>query len=535
MLILIMACMVFFILFLLNLKSAPNIVEEIHITEIETVSPIQEKIKSRSASIDDIDIIEEIENDGDEDNDVGHKYNIPFVRQMFDEESKKMTYCDPNKHKYIEMMLRDLEKSDLNSYRKRTRSIDIENDYLEWKTSCVQKKDGCWYWKKKMRIQIIDGDIYLSTNKYEIAGHIYDKEGYRTGLIFYLSHLKRKYPNILKLINTDFIFYYHDFKRGGGKMEERYNWRFDDRIPYFFTDYNLAHLSTDNLLLLTVPRAYLKYKYFAEKVYENNKYLNQYNYRRIADYFQWMDLLKNLSESSNLDLLTWNGKSINRALFRGANNARWRYKIYDILVNKSSSIYHDYPNFDKYFDIQMTNFYALVGRDGDRKNRNLTLSLREQLKYRYMIVLDGVSVRDSLMYQMKMGMIILKQLTTNVEFWYFDVINGFHWIVFENIPHLISIVTNLVSQVDGFYDEGILKQNEYEYLSNHLMTEFNYNKLKEITENSKTFINEYLNETNIDCFFIHMLQLYNHYLFDVNSINKSSDEYMRELDPNIYV
>lgn len=470
------------------------------------------------------------------DDEINIEDEIGLIREMYNEESKTMTYCNPNQYKYIKLIIEDLKKSNLNLYRKKTSSKDIENDYLKWMTSCwITKKDKCWFWKKKMRIQIINSQIYLSSTKYEMEEHIYDKEGYRIGLFFYLAELQRKYSKYLP--NTDFILYYHDFKKGTKNMEDRYNWKYNDKIPYFFSDYNLAHSLTDNLLLMTISRSYLKYKYFAEKEKAQKKFFNQYNVRRIADYNIWLKLLKELNETNNLNLLNWDYKTINKALFRGANNSRFRNKINEKLSNKNDILY-PLLNLSEYFDIAITNYYALFGKDGDLNKKNYTLSIKQQLKYRFMIVLDGISVRDALIYQMKMGCIILKQLTTNYEWWYFDIINNYHWILFENISHLISIVINLVNQIHGYYKSqklnDVLFQNEFKYLLNHSMTSFNYNKLKKITENSKKFINEYLNKTNVDCFFIHMLQIYNYYLFDTKSINKSLDQYMRPLPINIY-
>ena len=281
-----MTSLIFVLILVLNLENDPSkSIENIELSNIEQVKVVQSKpdvvhSDNKRDSSDDRD-----------DDDVGSKYGIPFIRKMYNEESKEMTYCDPNKYKYIEILLKDLEKSNLDSYRTKTRSMDIENDYLQWKTSCwVTKKDGCWFWKKKMRVQIIDSQIYVSSTMYEMEEHIYDKEGYRIGLFFYLSELQRKYSKYLP--NTDFILFYHDIKKGGGKMEDRYNWKYNGRIPYFFTDYNLAHLSTDNLLLMTISRAYIKYKYFAEKKKAQKQMANQYNFQRIADYVYWLDLYK---------------------------------------------------------------------------------------------------------------------------------------------------------------------------------------------------------------------------------------------------
>ena len=102
----------------------------------------------------------------------------------------------------------------------------------------------------------------------------------------------------------------------------------------------------------------------------------------------------------------------------------------------------------------------------------------------------------------------------------------------------MSIVINLVDQIEGYYKSDILNdgltKSEYKYLLKNNMTSYNYNKLKQITENSKIFIDDYLSENNVDCFMIHMLQIYNKYIFDVDSMTLSNDDDMRELPPDLY-
>eukprot|EP01083_Nonionella_stella_P120477 361073_1 len=469
--------------------------------------------------------------------------DIAWIKNIWNSENNSMTTCDPNQYKYTQLLLRDLIASNLNDYRVKTTSRDIENDYREWKDLCWTKKKKnsgrraakCYWWKKKLRIQIIDHEVYVSASKYEVEGHMYDKEGYRTGLFFYLCHLLRKYAKYLP--DTDLIWYYHDFKKN---PLNRFNWKRNGHLPYFFSDYNLAHLTpapASNLLLFTISRAYLKYRYFAG-IKSAHALINRENRQRIMDYLHWLKVINN---KTLVPLLAWDNKTINKALFRGANNAKYRDQLYQALIN-NTYIYDTITS--KYFDVSMTAGYALTSKQYLLKhilhfnNHDTTLSLEEQLQYRYMIVLDGVSVRDSLMYQMQMGAVILKQLTPNYEWWYFDLINGHHWILFENISHLMSIVINIVNQVDGYYRStelnGALSKREYSYLLNHSMTSYTYDTLREITENSKAFIDQYLDEASVDCWFIHMIQIYNKYLFDVESLNKSSDEFMRLLPSDLY-
>ena len=61
------------------------------------------------------------------------------------------------------------------------------------------------------------------------------------------------------------------------------------------------------------------------------------------------------------------------------------------------------------------------------------------------------------------------------------------------------------------------------------MTKYNPTKLKQITMNAKQFINDYLGQNNIDCFFIHMIQIYNHYFFDVDSLPKKPHKRLKKV------
>ena len=201
--------------------------------------------------------------------------------------------------------------------------------------------------------------------------------------------------------------------------------------------------------------------------------------------------------------MSWDAKSINRAVFRGADNGKYRKALFETLLNGSSVPEVMSLN----LDVALTGAYALSGKYGTASVKNLTLSIAEQLRYRYLVVFDGVSVRDALMYQMLMGAVILKQLISNYEWWHFDIVEGREWISFESQLHLMALVDGLVGVVE-----------EYQYLLEHGHTAFTYG-LREMTENSKRFVRDYLSETSADCFFLHTLQIYNEFLFDVGSLS----------------
>ena len=131
---------------------------------------------------------------------------------MVNSETNTTTICDPDTYKYVKLLLKDLESSRLNESRQLITSDDIESDYLSW-------KNISYFWKKKMRIQIVDQKMFVSSTHWGIERHIYDKEGYRVGLFFYLCELMRKYAAYLP--NTDFILYHHDYKQR--KMVNQHN------------------------------------------------------------------------------------------------------------------------------------------------------------------------------------------------------------------------------------------------------------------------------------------------------------------------
>merc|ERR1711920_855730 len=87
----------------------------------------------------------------------------------------------------------------------------------------------------------------------------------------------------------------------------------------------------------------------------------------------------------------------------------------------------------------------------------------------FLIVLDGNSVRDGFFYQLGFDAVILKQMSSVYEFWLFDLVNKEHVIFFENILHLISIVVNMVDQVNGYYVNGqvngVKTKREFEYFT----------------------------------------------------------------------
>eukprot|EP01083_Nonionella_stella_P177176 622026_1 len=449
-----------------------------------------------------------------------HKY--PFlVETIKNQLTGNTTTCNPLKYKYFRRLLDSFHHyfNVLNRRRRKATTRDIDHDMDLWCNSGSSQLAS-----RRQRIQIIDHVLYVSNNKYYKYGP--DPEGYRTSLLLYLKSLMRKYSQSID--DTDLIWHSHDVKVKR-TLQHNYRWR-DGTVPYFFTDADMSWRGNKypENVLLGVSRNYMKYRCFGDTVYDqwkaqknngsadmykrrNNILSNGQNLARIRDYMDYRETIEN---ETLLELLNWDKKRINKALFAGGDAGTVRPKFFKLMNN---SMVRSLTS--KYFDVRL-------GHVG--------FSIEEQLKYKYVIAMDGNSVRDGLFYQLEFGAVILKHLSPMYEFWLFDLENFKHVIFFENVLDLISIVTNMVDRVNQWYTyTGPLReihlygQDEFRYFVNKdniHASQYNADKLREIAANAKAFAKEYLNEESVDCYMINMLRMYNHYLFDPGSIQKSSSK-----------
>ena len=145
------------------------------------------------------------------------KVNIDFIQSMVNNITKETVECDKYQHKYIQYLLQQLMSSDFIKIGNRTTSLDIDNDLKEW-------KNNHHYNEKRLRVQIINHQVYLSGN---FLNDI-DYGEYRSAIMLYLHSLMNKYGQYIS--NTDFIWHFGDIK---GRM-----WRFrneaDNSIPYIW-------------------------------------------------------------------------------------------------------------------------------------------------------------------------------------------------------------------------------------------------------------------------------------------------------------
>eukprot|EP01083_Nonionella_stella_P114869 340009_1 len=457
--------------------------------------------------------------------------SLTLTTHMINAETGENVTCDPNKYKYIQLLLHDLAHINPRDSGQATTSEKIDRFF-------VHKDTYRWYWLRRARMQIIDG--YLYTNNNELGAK--DEEGYRTGVLLYLQRLFTLYRDYIP--DTDFLWHYHD-KKGSMKRLNEYDWMNMSQAPIFVSDFNEASLPTRTLYM--VPRGYLKYKYFADIAEKHggegvSRLYCEKNIRRIKDYLEFLALKKNKPEA-----LEWDNKKINKAVFRGYfhNGFSRRHFFRALNISDISKISHHY------FDANFTTEWANTAEqhtleedqydNNERRNfhskkaiefaalQNRSLNVEQQFEYRYQVSIDGYGVRDNLMYQMLSGSIILKQLSTLIEFWYYDLIDNKHVLLWENILDLINVVIKVVDSVDVHHRfaagkltgyNGWIKRNWMHLIENN-MTKYNYDKLKKITENAKEFVADYLGENNMDCFFVHMIEIYNYYFFDVKSLPKT--------------
>eukprot|EP01084_Bolivina_argentea_P143685 252261_1 len=448
----------------------------------------------------------------------------PFLlKSMVNQLTGKTVTCNPLKYKYFRILLNAMHTyfDILNHTRIKTTTKDIDKEFDDWCHNHGIK------FNRRQRIQIIDHKMYVSNHKYYKYG--VDLEAYTTSILLYLKSLMQKYSKSID--NTDFIWHYHDVKVRS-RFFKPYKWQNNGTIPMFFTDADVVWQDTNEIanILFGVSRNYMKYRNFGDTAYSDwkihkdqllkwhknnrrgnikNSLLGYPSFLRVEDYFDYKDTIAN---EQYTNLFNWTNKPMNKALFVGGASGNFRAKFMDIIFN--DSYIHNLTK--DYFDV----VHQWFG-----------FSVAEQLKYKYVIVLDGNSVRDGFFYQLGFNAVMLKQLTSVYEFWLFDLENNKHVIFFENLLHLISIVTNMIDQVNGYYVNTKINsdksQIQFDYWRrNDIVQASDYNpeKLQQIAHNSRVFMDEFLNEESVDCFMINMLKVYNHYLFDVDSVKKSTTD-----------
>eukprot|EP01084_Bolivina_argentea_P051829 95306_1 len=108
---------------------------------------------------------------------------------------------------------------------------------------------------------------------------------------------------------------------------------------------------------------------------------------------------------------------------------------------------------------------------------NNSMTYKEESEYKYIIVMDGLGVRDAFSRQILYNSILLKQQSNGKEFWYYDLIDRKHLFLFKNETDLYDIMVNIIN---NYSDDELYK----------------------ISLNAKQYAMTHLNEDGIDCFVI---------------------------------
>ena len=90
--------------------------------------------------------------------------------------------------------------------------------------------------------------------------------------------------------------------------------------------------------------------------------------------------------------------------------------------NRPTLIY-DYAQFAELYIARNAQLFDVKAANVDREARHAKhncLEVKQLLRYRFQIALDGVSARDGLLYQLLFGSVILKERSSNIEYWYAD-------------------------------------------------------------------------------------------------------------------
>ncbi len=164
------------------------------------------------------------------------------------------------------------------------------------------------------------------------------------------------------------------------------------------------------------------------------------------------------------------------AVFRGSDTNRERKDI-----TRAA-----YANNNTKFDVKLI--------DKDKTNniwisKDDSMSVKDEMEYKYQIIIDGLEVRDAFARQIRYKSVMLKQKSNLKEFWYYNLEDK------QNVM-LWKDVNELMGMVDNFKDDE---------------------ELNRVAMNGYEFANMYLDVDSINCFMMHMLQIYNEYFFDICS------------------
>eukprot|EP01084_Bolivina_argentea_P049998 91937_1 len=175
----------------------------------------------------------------------------------------------------------------------------------------------------------------------------------------------------------------------------------------------------------------------------------------------------------------------NMAVFRGSPTNTNRQNIADA-VN---------ANNNTQFDVKL--FQDSQDKIGNSwMDKNDSMSVKDEMEYKYQIIIDGLGVRDAFARQIRYKSVMLKQESNLREFWYYNLEDKKNVLFWKDAKQLMAMVRN-----------------------------FNDDELYKIAMNGYKFANGYLNVDSINCFMVHMIQIYNEYFFDEFSIEVTQKDW----------
>jgi len=283
----------------------------------------------------------------------------------------------------------------------------------------------------------------------------------RGGLFMFLSFFQRllaKYGAFVP--DTDFIFGWND----GKVYTKESNW-LQHPFPFFISEGTSLHEADGIYPLYLLSRGWLKQEHTRREMW--------------------------LAECWHRNQVVPFERKRNAIEFRGNNNGVARKPIIEGIHQKYGGVEgakkHGYD----------------VSFSGSGNGLNVT----QELQYKFTLLIDGISVRDAMHKQSLYGSVHFKDVSVHKEWWYYDLVHQQHVVYYDSVENLTQTV-----------DEYMKTVREYEVNGNSTYAA-QYAHLRSLAANMYRFYKENLYYTrNIDCFVIHMLQIYNEYLFDTSSL-----------------
>eukprot|EP01084_Bolivina_argentea_P137166 241578_1 len=297
---------------------------------------------------------------------------------------------------------------------------------------------------------------------------------YYRAFITYFWIFTEKYKH--NLPSFDIIIYYQDNLRIHYEFIDQYN----DIPPIFMSDSYTK--SESSLLFHGLSRSIVKNRFYTiETIASKSEKMGGYVIRNY----------KNVSFANK----------INKILFRGQLTNQMRDTAIYALNNNNNKTYIKNMSFvdAKLLSIQ---WKPVKNPKCIDEKSNCWISVRiaehDQEKYKYLLVMDGFTTRDAFVHQMFYDSVKVKYKSNLYEFWYYDLIDKHNILYWNNVTELIDIINDLID-----------------------------NKIKtvgEIARNSANYGKSHFDQISLDCFMLHMINIYNYYFFNESGVELEEND-----------